>query len=98
MEIHSNVIYFKSEGWCYAKEFNGRKPNTVRLLTPEERTHVELWYSQHLSEGKPLFIRVINKDYEWENFERRLTDISCIGQILGYFVYIFSWEHKEEKR
>ena len=93
MKIHGNTIHFKSDGYWYAKEKSGKKPNTVRLLDPLQRSQVEQWFSTN----DPAYIRIVNKDYEWESFERILTDVSCVGQIAGYFVYVFSWYQREVK-
>ena len=94
MEMHGNTIHFKSKSVFYAKERAGKKPNTVRLLSGAQAHDLEVWRV----EQRVMKIAIHCKEYPWEYFERRLIDITRLGEILGYHLYVFSWEHEEEQK
>ena len=84
MKITANTVIFKSKEPYYTQEELGIKPNTVRLLT-----HVE---ESILLESTPTQIRITKRE---QVFQRTLTDISMLGDLLGYKLYVFSWSGKK---
>ena len=73
-------MILKSEEPFYTREELGIKPNTVPLLTLVEESI--------LLKSKPTQIRITKRE---QKFQRTLTDISQLGGLLGYKLYVFSW-------
>ena len=88
-----NTIHFNSKAVFYAKERSGKKPNTIRLLSGTEALRLEVWRRER---GIKEIVIHCAED-PWEYFRRKLIDITCVGEILGRYLYVFSWEHKEEQ-
>lgn len=93
MRIENNTIFFKSESDFFRLEKMGKKSNTVRILGYEE-------YTKAVNVKAPINrIHITNKymrDTEPDSFERTLTDISHVGEVLGQIMMVFSWRHEEE--
>jgi len=91
--VNENTIVFKSKEHFFALEKSGMKPNTMRILGYKAYVQVEA------RKKKLKYIRIVNafqKDQTLDFFERELTDISHISDILGHSLVAFSWRHKEE--
>ena len=86
------TIVFKSESYIFKLERDGLKPNTVRLLTYDE------W--QELGSGvdtNEIRIECVRKNIDdacFEPFTRTLTSIEQIGELCGYYLFVFSWKHE----
>lgn len=83
MKIEGDFVEFKSDKKFFEKEKDGRKPNTVRILSEDEY--------RSLIEQKPKKIRVANTAIASEYFERDITDISVVGHIAGKNIAVISW-------
>lgn len=85
MKIENNTIYFKSIKEMYEKELDGRKTNTVRILTLKEL--------QDVLEKEFRHIRISMKDTDYY-FTRIITDISYIySENHSLIICIFSWNN-----
>ena len=82
MKIEEDTIIFKTEGYFFDKERDGRKPNTIRIITSEEAWQLQV--------KEPKRIRII-EPARGEFFERDITDISCVGHSCGKPQFVFSW-------
>ena len=100
MKIEDDTVVFKSEPYYFKEERDGLKPNTVRLLP----------YDENLQPRLTGFIKKIRiectvesdmEDFElFQNFApftRTLTSIEQIGELCGYYLFVFSWRHEEEE-
>lgn len=93
MKIEKDTIVFKSFSDPYLDEKDGKKPNTVRLLSKHEVDEVEdKW-------GCIDYIQIVKSNGE-ESFKRPLSDISDVTEYMGEFfqkkispyrLYVFSW-------
>jgi len=92
MKIEGDTIVFRSINPHFAKEKDGRRPNTVRILSDKETLNVlKLWNSHKLKK-----IRIELADFKKsDSFERELTDISLTGDSFGKIPVFFSWRHEE---
>jgi len=101
MKIEENIVIFKSDGYFYRLEKTGLKPNTVRLLTREERRQIkpdeETFEIEHIRRIRIETNRTVAQSQrkELEPFERELKSIEQLGELLGYYLYVFSWRHEE---
>ena len=93
-----NIVIFKSAEPFYSKEKSGAKANTERILSYEE------WdWLLNKEEPKITKIRIESSnmkktsDVADEYFQRDLTDISEIGELLGSKIVVFSWKHKKNE-
>ena len=84
MKIEGDTIIFKTEGYFFDKERDGRKPNTIRIITSEEAWQLQL--------KEPKRIRII-EPARGDFFERDITDMSCVGHSCGKLQFVFSWRH-----
>lgn len=93
MKMENNTIFVKSEGHFFRLEKSGKKPNTVRIMGYEE-------YTKTVNVEAPINkIHITKKCLEndpQDSFERTLTDISHVGEVLGQVMMVFSWRHEEE--
>jgi len=99
MKIEDGTAVFKSEPYYFKQERDGLKPNTVRLLTRSEKKQIR-------PDVEPLEIEHIKKiriectiDFPFEGrgyFTRTLTSIEQIGELCGYYLFVFSWRHDAE--
>lgn len=102
IEVEGDIVTFKSDGYFYRLEKSGLKPNTVRLLTKEERRQIkpdeDTYEVEHIKRIRIETNRTLgqSKRKELEPFERKLTSIEQIGELLGRYLYVFSWRHEEE--
>ena len=89
MQIKGNTIAFKSTQDMYAAEESGAKQNTVRILYGDELKELEqsVLYRIQITES------AYNQPFR--GFDRRLTHIAKIGEILGGEIYVFSWRDDE---
>ena len=98
MKIEDRTVVFKSEPYYFKGERDGLKPNTVRLLTHNEKLQLRL-----IGFIKKIRIECTvnpnSEDFEpFQNFEpftRTLTSIEQIGELCGYYLFVFSWQHRE---
>jgi len=89
MKIEGDVIEFVSTSHYYELEASGQKQNTVRLLSKSE-------YGELAESRRSLKkIRIVHRVFIDVSFERRLTDISRIGELVGHYLVVFSWRHEE---
>lgn len=104
MEIENDIVIFKSDEYFYKLEKGGLKPNTVRLLTREEKRQIkpdaETFEIEHIKKIRIETNHSLGQSRrkEFEPFERELTSIEEIGNILGSYLYLFSWKHSEDKK
>ena len=103
------TVVFKSEPYYFKEERDGRKPNTQRLLTHDEMRQIRPNRGvRALSTIRKIRIECTGK-YEivahdtdpdtfqkLEPFTRTLTSIEQIGELCGYYLFVFSWRHEEE--
>lgn len=93
MKIENNTIFFKSEGNFFRLEKMGKKSNTVRIMGYEEYTKTVNAAASittiHITK------RCIENNLQ-DSFERTLTNISYVGEVLGQVMMVFSWRHEEE--
>ena len=85
--LGDRVIFISVEPF-YSREKSGAKPNTERIMSYEEHE----WLLKH--EPKITRIRIERFEMSDDYFQRELTDISEIGELLGSKIVIFSWRHK----
>ena len=83
----SATIEFKSIKSNYVKEQSGIKPNTVRVLNPEEQASFKFIWEQI------NYIKITYSPYNGQCFVRRLIDITEfeIEELKPNMLYIFSW-------
>lgn len=93
MQIVDDMVVFKSNSEYYMKEEEGKKPNTMRMLSVRESQQI---FDADMNERVKRIRIVLDSMPEFGelSFERELTDISYIGYIAGKMIYIFSWRHK----
>jgi hypothetical protein len=79
------MITFKSNKFFYKKEKDGRKPNTLRLVTPSDERYDEI---MDMLQGKIELgkIRIVLAENLQESFERQITDVSYYDER-----FIISW-------
>ena len=102
MEIEEDTIVFKSEPYYFKEERDGLKPNTVRLLTHDEmeqlRPNGESFEITHIK--KIRIQNTLGSNFEThpnsKSFTRTLTSIEQIGELCGYYLFVFSWRHEEK--
>ena len=83
MQINNKTIFFYSLPEYYDKEYNGRKSNTVRIVSEEEDALIQV--SEFLD-----YIWITNTETTI-GFNRRLTDITRFIYN-NLIIYIFSWD------
>ena len=101
MKIEENTVVFKSEPYYFKLERDGLKPNTVRLLTLLEMTQIKTDLEKPKGIIKKIRIECTvdsnSEDFEpFENvdpFTRKLISIEQIGELCGYYLFVFSWQH-----
>ena len=86
------TVVFKSVLQYFKLERDGLKPNTVRLLTYDERQEVE--GRVHVDEIRIECIRANVDDDCFDPFTRTLTSIEQIGELCGHYLFVFSWRHE----
>lgn len=80
------TIEFKSLPAYYVKEVEGRKCNTVRVVSEKEDKII----SERITEIKNIRIKNTNEVLSKQSFDKRLTDITRFTHN-GTIIYIFSW-------
>ena len=95
MNVEDGTVVFKSASHYFKLERDGLKPNTVRLLTYDEKQEVE--GRVHVDEIRIECIRANVDDDCFEPFTRTLTSIEQIGELCGFYLFVFSWRHETEK-
>ena len=88
MKIEGNTVIFKSIPEFFEKEREGIKPNTERIM-PDDDFYVLLFHSPKITH-----IRIINSEMHDRYFNRELTDISLISELLGVNLVVLSWKHE----
>ena len=88
------LVIFKSAPDFWMRERCGNKPNTVRLLTPQEYTERLRFADECMEVGEPATIEIVNTE-TLDGFFRRITDICCIGELPGYDMWVVSWQHED---
>lgn len=94
MSDHGPLVVFKSIPDFWHIERNGNKPNTVRLLTPQEYSERLDFPRACLEVGEPSTVGMVNAE-TGDIFFRRLTSIEQIGTILGHTMWVLSWRHED---
>jgi hypothetical protein len=89
MKCKCAEVEFKSTPAAYWIEKKGDKNHTERLLTLKE---VE-WIEKH--KVKTIIIRN-SADPTMFYFSRKVTNIFKEGDILGHYLYSFTWKHEEK--
>lgn len=87
MQIEGNTIKFKSTPDMYAAEESGTKQNTVRILCGDE---LKVFKRSDIRR-----IRITRTDIPFRCFDRGVSHIAKIGEILGGEMYVFSWRDDE---
>ena len=95
MNVEDGTIVFKSESHYFKLERDGLKPNTVQLLTYDEKQEVE--GRVHVDEIRIECVRAHVDDACFEPFTRTLTSIEQISELCGYYLFVFSWQHEEKE-
>ena len=85
------TVVFKSKTYFFKLERDGLKPNTVRLLTYDEWQ--ELGGGVDVNEIRIECVRANVSDACFDPFTRTLTSIEQIGELCGYYLFVFSWRH-----
>lgn len=85
MEIET-AIEFKSLPVHYIKEANGRKCNTVRIVSEKEDKII----AERIGEINSIRIKNTDEVSSKQSFVRRLRDITRF-ETQGLIIYIFSW-------
>ena len=85
------TVVFKSKTYYFELERDGRKPNTVRLLTYDEVQ--ELGDGVDTNEIRIECVRANVDDACFDPFTRVLTSIEQIGELCGHYLFVFSWQH-----
>ena len=92
MKIDGDTIFFKSTPDFFYREEEGKKPNTTQVISEKE------WYELVEMDAKEeiRYIKVEHPQVPESNFTRELTDVCIVGDILGFYLVVFSWKHKVE--
>jgi len=85
MKIEGDKIIFKSIPEFWEKEFSGKKPYTVRLLSEEEYKLSGI-HGMH----DKLFIEIQNTETK-QSFIREVKDVSLLGEFLGKYLVGIAW-------
>ena len=105
MKTEEDTVVFKSEPYYFKEERDGLKPNTVRLLTYAEKRQIRPNRGvRALSTIRKIRIESTvdfsDEDFEpFQDFEpitRTLTSIEQIGELCGFYLFVFSGRHEEE--
>ena len=83
MKITGNIVTFRSISEYYKKEVDGKKANTIRIISDEEDILIQM--------SELDYIKIINVETN-DVFYRRLTDITRFIHN-DMIIYIFSWKH-----
>lgn len=89
MYIEHNSIIFNSIPKYWNKEHDGRKPNTVREIPPEDVMNFGLNVGEDgilYSRTKEIPFIIIENTETKERFYRKLTDVSLFNMM-----WVFSW-------
>jgi len=89
MICHDEEVEFKSRPNTYFIEKRGVRNHTERLLSTKESE----WLRQHDISR----IRILNRANTNIHFTRSLINIYDEGDILGYTLWSFTWEHKVDE-
>lgn len=83
--MNNELLSFKSQPENYAKECDGRKPNTLRFFgSPDDREQTLQVWSKTGDYGRICIVNSENRDF----FIRKVTDITYYEAW-----WIISWEH-----
>ena len=109
MKTEDGTVVFKSEPYYFKQERDGLKPNTERLLTRAEKLQIKPYVDtvaiEHIKKiriectGYPEETHEIHPGgmpkthFECDPFTRTLTSIEQIGELCGYYLFVFSWRH-----
>ena len=99
MKTEDGRVTFKSETYYFKQERDGLKSNTVRLLTRDEMRQIRPNRGMRaLSRIRKIRIECVRasvNDACFDPFTRTLTSIEQIGELCGYYLFVFSWRHEE---
>jgi hypothetical protein len=82
MEINNKTIFFKSLPEYYDKEYSGKKPNTVRIVSEEEDNLIQI---------SEIDFIMIENTVTGKEFIRLLIDITRFVYN-DFIIYIFSFD------
>lgn len=91
MKCKGTQIEFKSIPDAYWIEKNGLKNHTERVVTKEEAE----WLDSHNAET--ICIRHA-AEHTMSFFIRKVINIYKEGDILGHYLYSFTWKHEEDTK
>ena len=96
------TVVFKSTPYYFKEERDGLKPNTVRLLTRDEKREIETTVRVNKIRIEPTMnYEIKTHDVTYDTFQkltpftRTITSIEQIGALCGYYLFVFSWRHEE---
>lgn len=93
MEVINNTLVCKSIPKFWFLEQSSKKPNTIRIEKLNECKRIRtMFFDKTITT-----IRIVHI-YTGEYFERKIMDISLLGEIVGSVIIVISWEsiHKNE--
>ena len=109
MKIEDDTVVFKSEPYYFKEERDGLNPNTIRLLTRSEMKQIHPNRGvRALARIRKIRIESTAEDeivahdtnpdifQKLEPFTRTLTSIEQIGELCGFYLFVFSWRHEEK--
>ena len=92
MKIEGDRVIFRSDMYYYGLEKSGNKSNTVRLLNITENEKLD-----DVVDSLEI-IRIENSEFGYDIFfERELTNVEQIGELVGHYLVVFSWKHREDE-
>lgn len=90
MKLRRRIVTFKSTVQWFEVERQGLKPNTVRLMSPQEYLT--------LAEYDPSHICIeMGGAQDFHRFTRRVRSIYCLAELLGQALVMVCWEHEEDQ-
>ena len=86
MKCKDTEVEFKSIPPVYWLEKDGSKNHTERLISKKE--------AEWLNKNKVKTIYISQVEYPALHFTREVTNIFKEGEILGHYLYSFTWKHE----
>lgn len=93
MKIEGNTIILNSIPALFYREEEGRKPHTERIMTKTELDELE---ESNFIE-RITRIKIVHTQVPESDFTRSLTDVRVIGELFGFYLVTFSWQHEERE-
>jgi len=103
MKIEGNTVTFKSLDYNWKAEEAGLKQCTVRIMNGDEwHDFMQFSYDYAVMVLRPAQmpkkdrknIRIVNADYPDHVFEREISHVSVIGDLLYNFLILICWNHR----